>query len=386
VRIAIVVPRYGPNVVGGAETLARSFAEATARQGWEVEVWTTCAHDHYTWENVRPPGHEAHQGVVIRRFQVAWRDRDCHAALNNRLSQQGYLPVADQYAWLESSVHAPSLYNHVSRHAVEFDAVIALPCATPLIHYAAWAAPERVVVWPCLHDEPLAYLESTRLLLESAWGAMFLSPEERDLAIRRLRTRPHRCGVVRGGIAPQTALASRPRVLTNTLLYVGRLEAGKGLPLLYDYVLRSVGEGGGLRLVVLGRGPLKPPRHPAFEYRGFVSEAEKSRAYASALALCQPSTNESFSITVMESWLATRPVLVHSACAVTQGHVRRSRGGLWFQTYEEFVGAVEWLQTNPVQAARMGENGCRYVLSNYTWDIVAPRFERMIRSWEGKRA
>jgi glycosyltransferase involved in cell wall biosynthesis len=278
------------------------------------------------------------------------------------------------------------LYNHVSQHAAEFEAVIALPCAAPLIHYAAWATPERVVVWPCLHDEPLAYLEPTRLLLESAWGVMFLSPEEQDLAIRQLSTRPNRCGVVRGGIVPPTTPASRPRVLTNTLLYVGRLEAGKGLFLLYDYVLRSADEGKDVHLVVLGRGPLKPSRHPAFEYRGFVSETEKSRAYASAMALCQPSTNESFSITVMESWLATRPVLVHSACAVTRGHVQRSRGGLWFQTYEEFASAVEWLQTNPVPATRMGENGRRYVLSNYTWDIVVPRFEHMIRSWEEKRA
>jgi glycosyltransferase involved in cell wall biosynthesis len=169
---------------------------------------------------------------------------------------------------------------------------------------------------------------------------------------------------------------------SKDLLYVGRLEPGKGLALLYDYILRYADQGGDARLVVLGRGPLKPPRHRAFEYRGFVSDAEKARACKTALALCQPSLNESFSLTIMESWLAARPVLVRSQCAVTRGHVRRSKGGLWFQTYEEFAGAVEWLRANPTQAERMGENGQKYVASNYSWDAVLSRFERTIGRWK----
>ena len=32
-RVAIVVPRYGTDVIGGAETLARGFAQAAARRG-----------------------------------------------------------------------------------------------------------------------------------------------------------------------------------------------------------------------------------------------------------------------------------------------------------------------------------------------------------------
>jgi glycosyltransferase involved in cell wall biosynthesis len=83
----------------------------------------------------------------------------------------------------------------------------------------------------------------------------------------------------------------------------------------------------------------------------------------------------------MESWLAGRPALVHADCAVTRGHVERAKGGLWFRTYDEFVGVIEWLRGNAALAAQMGQNGRRYVLENYTWDAVASRFEAILEAW-----
>ena len=44
-RVAFVVPRYGVDVVGGAETLVRGFAEHLAAEGHAVEVFTTCARE-----------------------------------------------------------------------------------------------------------------------------------------------------------------------------------------------------------------------------------------------------------------------------------------------------------------------------------------------------
>jgi glycosyltransferase involved in cell wall biosynthesis len=142
-------------------------------------------------------------------------------------------------------------------------------------------------------------------------------------------------------------------------------------------------EKGRIRLVVIGEGPIKPPRHPAFVYLGFVSERKKATLYRGALALCQPSLRESFSITIMEAWLAGRPVLVYEDCPVTKGHVQRSKGGLRFRTYEDFAGVLDWLQAHPELAARMGKNGRHYVLSNYTWDVILDRFEKILQDWKG---
>jgi glycosyltransferase involved in cell wall biosynthesis len=383
-RLAVVVPRYGPDVAGGAESQARGFATEAVRRGWQVEVWTTCARNHYTWENAYPAGLEEIEGVPVRRFPVVLRCVDRWRTIEGLAASGGGLSVADQYDWLDCGAHSPDLYHHVARHADRFDAIVALPYAMQLIHCAAWAALGRTVFWPCLHNEPYAFLQVTHLLLESVWGVMFNSPEDRDLANHILGVRP-RCQAVLGEgvtLAPVSATASQP--VLSDLLYVGRLEGGKNLSLLYKYVRQYASEGGNLRLVVVGRGPFEPPRHPAFEYLGFVSEEEKARCYATALALCQPSLNESFSLTMMESWLAGRPALVHEQCQVTRAHVRRSQGGLCFDNYEAFVAAVEWLQSNPALAARMGSNGREYVQRNYTWPAIADRFERLVTMWKDK--
>ncbi|KPL87267.1 hypothetical protein SE16_12260 [Ardenticatena maritima] len=380
-RVAVIVPRYGAHIVGGAESQARGFAEACARRGWHIEVWTTCAEDHYTWENSLPAGRTVENDVIVHRFPITHWAPEKRAHADVRMATWGRVPEHIAWDWLDAGAHSAPLYAHIMQHADHFDALVALPYAMALTHFAAWSAPHKVIVWPCLHNEPYAYMLPTRLLLENVYGVMLNSPEEADLLTTLLRYTPQRMAVLGEGVV----LPSPSRADDNTyhdLLYVGRFEEGKNLPLLYLYVRRYVEQGGDLRLHLVGKGPYTPPQHPAFVVRGFVSEEEKAAAYAGALALCQPSLNESFSLTIMESWLAGRPVLVHGDCAVTVGHVRRAQGGLWFRTYDEFVGAIEWLRAHPEEAARMGRNGREYVQRNYTWDVVVERFERILRAWK----
>ncbi len=385
-RVAVVVPRYGTDVLGGAETQTRGFAEAAIQKGWDVEVWTTCARSHYTWENFYPEGSCEINGVKVQRFPVVWQDQDQWAELEVKLAYQGFLTPAETYIWLNSGPHSPLLYAHIARYAADFDVIVALPYAMPLIHYAAWSAPDYTVMWPCLHDEPYAYLEATRLLLKSVWGVMFNSPEEAELSLQRLRARINRYAVLGEGVSLKTNSPKPLRSEVNkSVLYVGRLEEGKNLPLLDEYMERYCAKRREIRLVIAGDGPVKPPANRAFVYLGFVSEEEKASLYTNALVLCQPSLRESFSLTIMESWLAGRPVLVHEDCPVTRGHVQRSNGGLWFRTYEELAGALDWFLEHPDLAARMGENGRRYVLANYTWEAILNRFETLIRQWKAGR-
>jgi glycosyltransferase involved in cell wall biosynthesis len=221
--------------------------------------------------------------------------------------------------------------------------------------------------------------------METVWGVMFNSPEDARLASGLLGMQLQRQAILGEGVTLPDLNGRQRSPVAQNLLYVGRLEAGKNLPLLYRFVRRYVEEVAPLRLTVIGRGPVKPPAHPAFDYRGFVSDAEKAQAYATSLAHCQPSLNESFSLVTMESWLAGRPVLVHEHCEVTRGHVQRSKGGLWFSSFEDFVGVVRWLQEHPDLAARMGQNGRAYVRQNYTWAAVVDRFEKLVAQWRAEQ-
>ena len=333
------------------------------------------------------PGPATLDGIPLIRFPISGYDWERRLALEARIDTQGTLAGDEQYAWLESGPHSATLYPHVRRHAADFDAIIALPYANPLVHYAAWVAPEKVLLWPCLHDEPYAYMEPVRLLLDSVWAVAFNAPEEAQIVSDLLQIQLARWAVLGAGVslpAANETLAGGSKTegsRTPYLLYVGRLEAGKNLSQLYDYVRHYHEEGHQVKLIVVGRGPLSPPRHAAFDYRGYVPDDEMAAIMAGALSLCQPSLNESFSLTMMESWLAGRPALVSGGCAVTRGHVGRSKGGLWFENYADFSGAVSWLLANDELADRMGLNGRRYVQANYTWPAVVDRFARVFAKW-----
>jgi glycosyltransferase involved in cell wall biosynthesis len=164
------------------------------------------------------------------------------------------------------------------------------------------------------------------------------------------------------------------------VLYVGRKESGKNLPLLLAYWRRYKAQGGEGKLVLVGSGHMRiePDLQPHVVDLGFVPAQDKYDAYAAASVLCQPSQNESFSFVIMESWLAGTPVLVHGACAVTREHVNAANGGLYFHTYEEFAATVAYLLQHEAIGRRMAAQGRRYVLQNYTWEIVTGKYMQLI--------
>lgn len=382
-KLAILVARYGAHVVGGAESQARGMAEEAARRGWSVEVWTTCAESHESWANTAEPGATLLNGVTVRRFPVDPWDRATYVRHHTALIRSGYRDTAVQHAWVDSSPRSQALYDYVAAHAAEYDVLMALPYVATLLYPAIDLAADRVVWWPCLHNEIYAYLEPIRARLERVWGVAFNSPEEAELAIGPAAMRLRRSAVLGEGvtIAPVSQIEPPAGDGRPYLLYIGRLEEGKNLPLLYEYVQRYANEGGVVRLITVGKGGYAPPPHPAFDHRGFVDEVEKARLLSGALALCQPSLFESFSLVMMESWLAQRPALVHTGCAVTRGHVTRAKGGLHFATYGEFRGALDWFRANPALAARMGRNGRDYVRLNFTWPTVMDRFAQTVAQW-----
>jgi len=66
-------PRYGEEVVGGAEDLARRTAEELASRGIEVTALSTCALDHHTWRDHYAAGATSLNGVEVIRFPAVTR-------------------------------------------------------------------------------------------------------------------------------------------------------------------------------------------------------------------------------------------------------------------------------------------------------------------------
>ena len=164
------------------------------------------------------------------------------------------------------------------------------------------------------------------------------------------------------------------------LLYAGRKDRGKNVDLLIQYFrqYRQAKEAD-VDLVLIGGGalPVTVSANEGIHDLGFVPVQDKYDAYAAATVLCQPSVQESFSLVLMEGWVAGKPALVHGHCAVTKEHCIRSNGGLYFTNYREFAACVELLMTRSKLAEALGQNGRRYVLQNYHWDTIVARYRAL---------
>ena len=392
VTLAFVVPWFGDEVRGGAEMQGWETARELSRRGCRVEILTTCSRSFlHRWdENYHAPGVEEREGVTVRRFAVDRRDEGRFAAAVRLLLSGASANAPLEEAFVGESINSSALYRFIGDHA-ESHLFVFTPYLYGTTLAGAAVRPDRSLLIPCLHDEAYAYLGVTRRTFLGVRGSLFFTPEEAAVARRACGAEPP--GRVTGG-GIDTHLrgdAERFRKVSGVrdpyLLYVGRLDRGKNTHVVMAYAReRAHRRGGAERLVLLGTGPLAiPPEDPAFVAAGALDEQGKMDACAGALALCQPSVNESFSRVIMESWLNEVPVLVHADCAVTVGHCRRSGAGLWFRDFPEFSEAADLLAGDPDLRRLLGEAGRRYVLAECSWDTVCARIVQAIAELTGER-
>lgn len=382
-KIAYVCPRYIPGTAGGAEVLTRQWAERMIDRGNISEVLTTCARDHISWKNEYPAGSEITNGVTVHRFPVNPRDAQQHAFYDRRITEAKEMTPDEEIEWMKSGVNSDILCHYIDLHRNDYDCFIFTPYLFGVTYFGLNLVPEKSILVPCLHDEPTAYLKSTRNLFRRAGGIFFNSRPEEELAGRITDLDGKLTKVVGLGIeAPSLPngdlFREKFRIDFPYILYAGRRELLKNTRLLIEYFRAFKShQGTELRLLLIGTGEIdlnKQDRDKIIDL-GYLSEEDKWNAYAGALAFCQPSTNESFSIVLLEAFLAGIPGLVNAFCPVTLDHCLKSAGGFYFQDYFEFEESLLYLLNHPEIAAAVGANGRRYVRDYFSWKDVLDRLE-----------
>jgi glycosyltransferase involved in cell wall biosynthesis len=386
--LGFVVPWFGTQTAGGAESECRDTARALAARGARVEILTTCARGHASaWLDHHPEGLTDEAGLPVRRFKTRPRDPHRYARLQERLRLGGGLPRWEEEDFVQESIHSNALYSFLAAERERYWYLF-IPYCFGTTWEGALIAPERSLAIPCLHDEPFARLEATRRLLRGVRAVCFHVPAERALGVRVVGEDPGNFRLVGEGV--DTDIRGDAERFRRTyqipdpfLLYAGRKSAEKNTPLLLDYYARYrfTHQDRKLRLVLIGSGGVRIPErlgHDVLDL-GFLPVQDKADACAAALALCQPSLVESFSIVMMEAWLTGTPSLVHAGCAVTREHCLAANGGLFFDDYFEFAEAVDLLLDDPGLRQALAENGRAYVLGRYTWDRVTDNYLATLR-------
>lgn len=384
-KIAFVPPRYGLEVVGGAEYAVRMFAENLVRAGDHIEVFTTCAREATTWADAYPEGTEWVNGVAVHRFRSAGLRSSDFAATSAALFDRGARGTAIEERWVDQQGPVcPAALDAVA--AADADAVVFYPYLYwPTVHGVRRLG-DRAVVHPAAHDEPPLRLTPYRDVMAGGRALVFQTEAEREL-VRRTFDVEHLPQLLLGlGVepAPSTPDAAAARAAVGLgnrpfLLCLGRVDDGKGAALLARlfgaYKERHPGP---LALVFAGPVVNRPPAHPDVLVVGLVDDATKWGLLAAAEALVNPSPNEAFSIVLMEAWTAGLPVVVNAACAATREHCARSSGGLWFSGAGPFEAIVARLHADPVLRSRLGAAGGAYVRRLFLWSSLIERYRTFL--------
>jgi len=179
-----------------------------------------------------------------------------------------------------------------------------------------------------------------------------------------------------------------PAVETDafTLLFVGRLDPGKGLAELIDAFAR-LREESPAELLFVGDGILREDLAARADERGvredvtFVGEVEHGdihRYYASCDAFCLPSEHEGFPVVNLEAMAAGKPVVSTHIPAVEEQIVDGEDGLLVdVGAVDQLSEAFRRLLTDPDLRARLGAAAREKAVAEFTWAVQADRMARL---------
>lgn len=388
--IAYVIPRYGVEVIGGAESAARQFAERLALRGHAVTVLTTTARDSDTWSPHYASGSEMINGVSVHRFPI---DSGRHSGFAAYAGRTLFAPWA---ATAAESSHFIELQGPVSQALIEAIA----GCTSDVIAFYPYLfhptvegikhATGRAVLHPAAHDEPAVYLPIFAEVFEQADLLIYHTDSEAEFVSDHFKVAATPAVTLGLGVDPPPSSINRSLLRRWSLenrryaLCLGRVDGHKGTSMLGSYYInyrnRSTTD---LAMVFAGPTVVSPGEHSDLIVTGPVSEEEKWALIDGASFLVQPSYFESYSIVLFEAWSLGKPVLVNGACEVTRRHVERSGGGLVFSSYPSFEVALDLVLDDEALRNDLGERG-RLYCNDVTWDKVLDRYvgelERYFRS------
>lgn len=403
-KIAIVVQRYGKDVNGGAETHARLLAKHL-KDIYEVDVLTTCALDHHSWENHYLAGTELIDDINVIRFhnknnkqtnkkhrrlarylngyykyaklkftfrnfivlgvrRVIYRKKKNHSQLENVwMSRQG--PVS------------PDLIFYIEQNQEVYKAFIFFTYLFYPSFYGIKKVAHKSIFIPTAHDEPTFHYNIFKLLFSIPRFIMYNSASERSLVekiypcVRKLKYDV--CGV--GFVLPKFNKTINEYSSENDyFVYIGRVDRAKGCDELIRFFSKM--NRTNVHLILIGKNTLNlSVKNKNIIFTGFIGEDEKMSYLRNARALIIPSRYESLSMVTLEAMAMGRPVLANGHCDVLKHHIDESHAGFVYYDFNDFVVQIDKiLHLSDNDNETIHRNGRLYVERNFSWSTIVGKF------------
>ena len=425
-KIALIVQRYGTEILGGSEYHCRLVAERLSARH-DVEVLTTCARDYVTWANEYREGTDRVRGVTVRRFaNDRTRDIESFNAYSDWIFSHPH-SAEDEEEWLkQQGPWCPALIEHLEQRHASYDALVFFTYLYAPTVLGLRVDPGRSVLVPTAHDEPAIRLDLYRDVFRLPRAVAFNTGVERAFLRSRFdfgagAEEVAGCGVdlppfladadadapaaadgdapaaadgdapapedddrLRAPLSAGAAFRRRHRLMTPFALFGGRIDRGKGCEELIEYFGAYAAARGDAMLALMGVKLMPIPPEPYIRFAGMLPEAERLEALEAATVVVVPSPYESLSLLALEAFACGTPVLANARSDVLTDHCQRSNAGLYYADQEEFVACLRLLVDNAEVRRAMGRNGREYVKTHYAWDVVLGKYERLIAAAGGR--
>ena len=383
-KICFVVQRYGLDVNGGAEDLCRKLAEHLL-PFYDVHVFTTKAKDYISWKNEYHVSYEEINGVKVLRFKNQSRRNEKYLGQVN-VDFERYVAgdKEKEEQWVkEQGPYCPGLIEEIKKEKDTYKKFIFF---TYLYYPTIFGIPEvkeKAILVPTAHDEPFIHMSILKSVFQQCQSIFYMTDEEKKFVNHLFANDDVMYEIGGSGIeVPDDIHPQRTKKkyeLGSYLIYVGRVDEGKNVPLLIKYFNEYKKRNqSGLQLVLIGKQFIDVHGTDDIKVLGFVTEQDKYDLIAGAEALVLPSHYESLSLVVLEAMKLKVPVIASAYCEVVRQHCLKSNGGLYYSNYFEFEGILNWMKSHLNEWIAIGENGKRYVNKNYTWDSIIAKMRVLI--------
>lgn len=394
-KIALIVQRYGLAVNGGAELHCRILAEQLSSV-YEVEVLTSCAKEYTTWANEYPEGPAEVNHIQVKRFAVPYQRNPVKSrSLFKKMRLNRIFPfygnagaLAEEWS-KQQGPYLPGLISYLEAHEKDYDALIFFT----YLYYPTFCglriAPQKSILIPTAHDESAIHLPAYREFFKLPAAILYNTLSEKKLVNRLFDNEGVYSDIVGVGMdeIAEKDVPVAAEVLgfeDRYLIYIGRIDAGKGCGLMLDYFLKYKKlTGHKLKMVLLGKSFMKIIEHPDVIYLGFVEEDIKNALLKQAQALIMPSYYESLSLVTLESMQLGVPVIANAHCEVLKDHIENSGAGYTFTNFNGFKFAVDQVLTDVQMLALMRLRAKKYVHEQYNWRRVLHKIDQAIAAIPG---
>ena len=259
------------------------------------------------------------------------------------------------------------------------DFIIAGPLPTTIVLYAVFIkklTAAKLLINASFHPTDPAFSQKPLIsALRSADYLWTLTDYETKILHSKFQLPTSKMINVGNGVNASFLISHSPTFPQNpNLLYVGAFAQHKNIESLIDLFCSLAPRYPTLTLTLTGQSTLylpqikkhlsalSPSLRSKINFCLNFSDQKLISLYDSCTILCQPSSQESFGLTLIEAWARKKPVCVSRIPPFSE-LISKSSGGV-------FLDQITDLLNHPPLCRHLGQNGFRFVKKYYTWDKI----------------